>query len=41
MIEEIQSFEKNKTWELVDFPKGKNVIRRKWIFKVNYMLMEV
>lgn len=36
MIEEIQSIEKNQTWELVDFPDGKNVIGLKWIFKVKY-----
>ncbi|KAH0729493.1 hypothetical protein KY289_000681 [Solanum tuberosum] len=29
MIEEIQAIEKNQTWELVDLPEGKNVIRLK------------
>lgn len=36
MIEEIQSIEKNQTWELVDLPEGKNVIGLKWIFKTKY-----
>jgi len=36
MIEEIQGIQKNQTWELVDFPKGKNVIGLKWIFKTKY-----
>lgn len=36
MIEEIQSIEKNQTWELVDLPEGKNVIVLKWIFKTKY-----
>lgn len=34
MQEEIESLNKNKTWELVDLPKGKSIIGSKWIFKV-------
>ena len=33
MDEEINSIEKNKTWELVDLPKGKEVIGVKWVYK--------
>jgi len=31
--DEMQSLEKNCTWELVNFPKEKKNIRCKWIFK--------
>lgn len=34
MKEEFESAEKNNTWELVDFPKGKNPIGVKWLYKV-------
>jgi hypothetical protein len=33
MNEELDQIEKNKTWEMVQRPKGKNVIGSKWIFK--------
>ena len=33
MDEEMNSIEKNKTWELVDLPKRKQVIRVKWVYK--------
>ena len=33
MDEEIECIEKNQTWELVDVPKGKDVISVKWINK--------
>ena len=33
MDEEIAIIEKNRTWELVDLPKGKEVIGLKWVFK--------
>ena len=33
MDEEIQSIEKNKTWELVSLPKGHEVIGVKWVYK--------
>ena len=32
MDEEIKSIEKNNTWELVDLPEGKEVIRIKWVY---------
>ena len=33
MEEEIKMIEKNKTWELVDCPKDKDVIGVKWVYK--------
>jgi hypothetical protein len=33
MNEELDQIEKNNTWEMVQNPKGKNVIGSKWIFK--------
>jgi len=33
MQDEMQSLEKNCTWELVNLPKEKKIIRCKWIFK--------
>ena len=33
MQEEMQSLEKNCTWELVNLPKEKKIVRCKWIFK--------
>lgn len=28
--------EKNQTWELTDYPQGKNVIDVKWIYKIKF-----
>ncbi|KAL0448265.1 UNVERIFIED_CONTAM: Retrovirus-related Pol polyprotein from transposon TNT 1-94 [Sesamum latifolium] len=36
MNEEMSTVENNKTWELVDLPKGKKTIRLKWIFKIKF-----
>ena len=33
MQKEISSLEDNQVWDLVELPKGKKVIGRKWIFK--------
>ena len=33
MDEEIEWIEENKTWEMVDVPKYKDVISIKWIYK--------
>ena len=33
MDEEIDSIERNSTWDLVDFPDNKNCIGVKWIYK--------
>lgn len=34
MIEELESLERNETWELVALPKGKRPIDVKWVFKI-------
>jgi hypothetical protein len=34
MVEELEALKKNKTWELIDLPKGKNTIGCKWIYSV-------
>lgn len=36
MDDEIAMIEKNKTWQLVDLPKGKEVIGLKWVYKTKY-----
>ena len=36
MKSEIQSIEKNATWELVDLLVGKNVVGTKWSYKLKY-----
>jgi hypothetical protein len=33
MNDELDQIEKNNTWEMIQRPKGKNVIGSKWIFK--------
>ncbi|KAG8478589.1 hypothetical protein CXB51_028432 [Gossypium anomalum] len=33
MQEEMESLYKNRTWDLVKLPKGKKVVRCKWVFK--------
>ncbi|KAG8491046.1 hypothetical protein CXB51_014200 [Gossypium anomalum] len=33
MQEEMKSLHKNKTWDLVKLPKGKKIVRCKWVFK--------
>jgi hypothetical protein len=35
MDEEIDSIERNNTWDLVNLPKGKKSIGVKWVFKTN------
>nr|GEV80642.1 bulb-type lectin domain-containing protein [Tanacetum cinerariifolium] len=37
MEEELLAIERNQTWELVDLPEGKNLIRLKWIYKTKYL----
>ena len=34
MQEEMNSLQKNKTYELVELPKGKKALRNKWVFKL-------
>lgn len=36
MDEEVKVIKKNKTWELVDRPKSKDIIGLKWIFKTKF-----
>ncbi|CAL9016012.1 unnamed protein product [Prunus brigantina] len=36
MEEEIKTIEKNKTWELVDRPKDKEIIGVKWVYKTKF-----
>ena len=33
MEEELQSLEKNQTWEEIDLPKGKTTVGSKWVYK--------
>ena len=34
MHEEMNSLNKNKTYDLVELSKGKKVLRNKWVFKL-------
>ncbi|KAH9316652.1 hypothetical protein KI387_025279, partial [Taxus chinensis] len=36
MDDEIDAITKNQTWELMDLPKGKDVIGVKWLYKTKY-----
>ena len=36
MREEMSALEKNKTWEIVKRPRGKNIVDCKWIFTPKY-----
>ena len=36
MREEMSALEKNKTWEIVERPKGKSIVDSKWIFTLKY-----
>ena len=36
MREEMGALEKNKTWEIVERPKRKNIVDCKWIFTLKY-----
>lgn len=36
MMEEVQSFNENETWELVDLPTDKTIVECKWVFKIKY-----
>ena len=35
-VEEMQSIEKNGTWEMVDLPNEKNTINLKWVFRTKF-----
>ena len=32
----ISSLQKNNTWELVDLPPGRKLVKSKWVFKTNF-----
>ena len=34
MLEEIDAFHKNQTWDMVDLPPGKSVVSCKWVYKI-------
>ena len=36
MSEEMRALEKNKTWEIVELPKGKKPKGCKWVFTIQY-----
>lgn len=36
MNEEMNSLQKNETWELVDCPKGKKPVGCRWVYTVKY-----
>lgn len=36
MNEELDALEKNKTWEIVDLPRGKHAIGCKWLYRIKY-----
>ena len=40
MVEEMESLNKNKTWELSELPKGKKLIGCKWVFKKKETILE-
>ena len=33
---EMQALERNNTWEIVDLPKRKKLVGRKWVFTIKY-----
>jgi hypothetical protein len=37
MLEEMNALKKNKTWELVELPSGKDVVGCKWVTQLNKM----
>jgi hypothetical protein len=34
MLKELGALDKNKTWEFVSLPPGKNIVGCKWVFTV-------
>ena len=40
MVEEMESLSKNKTWELLELPKGKKPIGCKWVFRKKKVVLE-
>ena len=33
MVEKMESFQKNETWDLFKLPSGRNIVGSKWVFK--------
>jgi hypothetical protein len=33
MVEEMESLQKNETWDLFKLPSGRNLVGSKWVFK--------
>jgi hypothetical protein len=33
MVEEMESFQKNEMWDLVELPNGRKPLGTKWVFK--------
>jgi len=38
MKEEFISLQKNNTWELVDLPQGRKLVKGKWVFKTKFVV---
>ena len=36
MQEELKSLHDNKTWDLVGRPKGRKVLKKKWVYRVKH-----
>ena len=36
MQEEINSLHDNKTWDLVEQPKGKKALKNKWVYRIKH-----
>jgi hypothetical protein len=36
MLEEMRALEKNRTWELVNLPQGKQPVGCKWVFTIKH-----
>ena len=34
MNEEMDTFVRNQTWDLVEFPKGKRALQNKWVYRL-------
>ena len=41
MEDEYESIIKNKTWELIEFPKGKEPIGCKWLYKLKFKALGI